>query len=784
MTPSQTYVGSSVRRLEDQRLVTGRGRYVDDLTLPGMLYAAVVRSQVAHARIRSVGKDAALAVPGVVAVYTAEDILPLIKAPIPIIECGVKQRLQEPDQLPLASTETVYEGEPIAVVLGRTREAAADGAAAADVDFDTLPAVTDLDEALVPGSPTTWADAQDNIAWDMEFEGRGDIGRAFADAAVTVRERIVQQRVAAVSIEARAVLADYRGPGQELVMWTSSQMPHFVRMYVAEGLGIPESLLRVVSPDVGGAFGAKMGPYPEEYFIPAASMLSGRPVKWTEERSENLRSTSHGRGHVFDVEASAAADGTLLGLRVVQHTDVGSHVGRTSANAVIAIGLSGGCYVWQAMHGRSVGVLTNKVWTGPYRGAGRPEATHLCERVIDLLAVELGMDPAELRRKNFIQDFPYENHYGHVYDSGAYAGALDKALEAVDYDGFRVRQEEARREGRYLGIGISSYVEIAGFGPSGLTAGNAREIGLVESAVVRVHPSGDVTISAGTHSHGQGHATSYAQLVADDLGIPIERIHLDEGDTANTPFGHGTYGSRSIPVGGSAIHEGCLRVMEKATRLAAHLLEVDPSDLSYADGSFAVRGTEAAVSFPDVAFAAYNANLPDGMEQGLEAVAFFDPPNFTWPFGTHVCTVEVDAQTGRTLIERYVAVDDCGTVVNPLLIEGQVHGGVLQGIAQALYEEISYDPDSGALQGGSFLDYLIPTFGERVPTEVLRTVTPTPSNPLGMKGVGEAGTIPASSAVINAVCDALSPLGIHHVDMPASPQRLWARLQPADPSPR
>ena len=777
MSVSEKYTGASVRRLEDHRFITGHGQYVDDIAASNLAYAEIVRSPVAHARILSVDVAAARLVPGVVAVYTAAEMLEHIFAPSPLIEAGVAKRLQAPPQFPIATQESVYEGEPLAVVVAETRNAAADGAAAVEVDFEVLPAVIDLDQAVVPGTPTVREDAPDNVAWDVTFPGTGDIDKAFADAAVVVKERIIQQRVAAAAMEPRVVLADFRGSGDQLTMWTSSQMPHFMRLYISEGLGIPESKFRVVSPDVGGAFGSKMGPYAEEYLVPVASKLLGRPVKWTETRSENLTSTSHGRGHVFDVEASADEDGKLLGLRIMQLSDVGAYIGRNGGNAVVAIHLAGGCYEWQAIEGRSIGVLTNKMWTGPYRGAGRPEATHLCERIIDLLAAELNMDPVELRRRNFITDFPHENQFGYTYDSGDYGQTLAHALDYVDYDAFRVEQAAARKEGRLLGVGIGSYVEISGFGPSASTAANDGEIGLVESAVVRVHPTGSVEVSAGTHSHGQGHATAFAQIAADALGVAIDRVQVHEGDTADTPFGHGTYGSRSIPVGGVAINLACEKVVAKAMRIAANLFEADQDDIEFEDGVFSVRGSGMHKSFDEIAFAAYNKNLPEGLEQGLEAVAFFDPPNFTWPFGSHVCIVEVDPETGVTKILRYVAVDDCGNVINPMIVEGQIHGGVLQGVAQALSEEISYDPDSGALIGGTFLDYLIPTIGEMVPTEVYHTVTPTPSNPLGVKGVGEAGTIASSVAVINAICDALSPLGVKHVDMPASPQRIWEAVQ-------
>ncbi|HEY9474760.1 MAG TPA: molybdopterin cofactor-binding domain-containing protein [Mycobacteriales bacterium] len=778
----QRYSGASVRRVEDRRLITGRGRYVDDIAAGNVAYAEIVRSPVPHARVVSLDTRAASQVPGVLGVFTAADVLPHVRCPMPVIEAGVSEQRNYPAQYPIAEQELVYEGEPVAIVVAENRYIVADAAALVELDVEILPAVIDLDEAVRPGSVTAHLSGPDNVAWDVTLPGRGDVDAAFAEAAVVVRERIVQQRVTAAPMESRAILADFDVSGGELTVWTSSQMPHFIRMYLAEALDVPESRLRVVSPDVGGAFGSKMGPYSEEYLLPVASKLVGRPVRWVESRTENLTVTTHGRGHVFDVEAAASRDGELLGLRVHQLSDVGAYVSRAGANAVIAVNLAGGCYRWRAVEGRSVGVLTNKMSTGPYRGAGRPEATHLCERVVDMLAAKLEMDPAELRRRNFVQEFPFENHFGLVYDSGDYGRALDEALESVGYHQFREQQRQARAQGRYLGIGIGSYVEIAGFGPSQATAANLGEVGLVESAMVRVHPSGSVSVSVGTHSHGQGHATAFAQIVADELGVDIADVHVSEGDTANTPFGHGTYGSRSIPVGGTAVCLAARKVVARARRLASHMMEAAEGDLDFRDGAFHVRGSESVSrSFKEVAFAAYSKDLPADTEQGLEAVSFFDPPNFTWPFGTHVCVVEVDSQTGVTQILRYVAVDDCGTVINPLLVEGQVHGGVLQGVGQALFEEIGYDPDTGQVMGGTFLDYLVPTIGEMVRTEVRHTRTPTPSNVLGAKGVGEAGTIASSVAVINAICDALAPFGIEHVDMPASPQRLWGLVHDRQP---
>lgn len=770
------YSGRSVTRVEDARLIRGQGQYADDMIISNIAYAHIVRSPVPHAMIRSIDTSAARALPGVLGVYTGHDVVLELHALLPVIEAGVPNRRQTPPQYPIAIEEAVYEGEPLAIVVAETRYLAADAAELVVVDYETLPAVSDLDAAVAEGSPPAHRDAPDNIGWDISYPASGDIDAAFGGAAAVIKQRIVQQRVCAASIEGRVVLADYR---DRLTVWLSSQMPHFNRMYLAEALGLPESKVRLISPDVGGAFGSKMGPYPEDYLVPIASKLVGRPVKWTETRSENLASTSHGRGQVFDVEAAAAADGKLLAMRVHQLVDIGAYFGRTGANPVVSVQLSGGCYEWPMIEARSIGVLTNKMWTGPYRGAGRPEATHLVERVMDLLATELGMDPVEIRRRNFVRAFPHLNNFGFTYDSGDYDATLGKALEVVDYAALRREQKALRAAGHYMGIGIGCYVEISGFGPSGMTAANDSEIGLTESAVVRVHPSGAATVFAGTHSHGQGHATSFAQIAADALGIAIEDVDVVEGDTANTPFGHGTYGSRSIPVGGMAVYMACQKVVDKARAIAANLLRVNVGETIFQNGSFTATHTVASKSMKDVALAAYNRNLPEGMEQGLEATAFFDPPNFTWPFGAHVCVVDIDPGTGVTTVKRYVAVDDCGTVINPLLVQGQVHGGVLQGVAQALLEEVQYDAETGQRTGSTFLDYLIPTINEMVPTEVYHTVTPTPTNALSVKGVGEAGTVPSSVAVINAIADALAPLGIRHVEMPASPQRIWDLVRSA-----
>ena len=566
-----------------------------------------------------------------------------------------------------------------------------------------------------------------------------------------------------------------------MTIWLSSQGPHFIRLFVGGALQMPENRVRVISPDVGGGFGAKISPYAEDYLVPGAAKLTGRPVKWIETRTESMQATTHGRGQEFDVEIAAKRDGTVLGLKVTQYLDAGAYVGTFGAFQACACLLSGGCYNFKQIAARTVGVLTNKVSSDPYRGAGRPEATHLIERILDVLAREIGMDPVAIRRKNFITEFPHTNNFGLVIDSGNYEGTLARALEMVGYEDFRKEQAEALAKGRSLGLGVSTWLEICGFGPSAATAPATGGIGLVESAQVRVFPTGSVNVYVGTHSHGQGHDTTFAQIASDTLGVPYDSIELRHGDTAEgTSFGYGTYGSRSLAVGGMAIRVASQKVVSKATKLAAHMFEAAEEDVVFDQGHFYVKGSpDNRKAFGEVAFAAYGAGLPEGMEQGLESVAYFDPPNFVWPFGAHICVVEVDPTTGSVDMQKYIAVDDCGNIINPMIVEGQLHGGIVQGIAQALFEEMVYDEASGQLRSATFTDYMIPTANEIPDIQLDKTITPSPTNELGVKGIGEAGTIASSVAVINAVCDALAPLGIKHIDMPASPDRLWKQIQEA-----
>ena len=773
-----TMIGAKIHRREDPRLVSGHGRYVDDLVRPGMVHMAVVRSPVAHAKIKSIDVAAAKKAPGVSAVFTFADFKDHIAGGLPVSASFVADKKQVPNQFPIAHDEVVYQGEPVAVVLADERYQAADAAALVDIEYDALPAVMDIEKAMEASSPKVHSGAPDNIGWELTYAPENP--DVMKEADVVVKERILQQRLFPIAMEGRGVVAEYDNFDKRLTLWTSSQIPHFVRLFVGTACGLAESQVRVIAgPDVGGGFGSKIRPYPEEYLAVVASKLAGRPVKWIESRTENLTATTHGRGQFFDIEVGAKKDGTLVALNVTQYLDIGAYQGVFGAFQAVACLLAGGAYKWKHIASRTVGVLTNKTSTDPYRGAGRPEATHLVERAMDLVAREIGMDPAELRRKNFPTEFPFTNNFGLSYDSGDYGKSLDKAMQLANYKDLRREQEALRKQGRYLGIGLSTWIEICGLGPSAATA-PAAGVALVESSQVRIHPTGGVSVYVGTHSHGQSHDTTFAQIVADTLGVPYDSVELRHGDTAEGPaMGYGTYGSRSLAVGGMSIVKSCHKVVEKGRKLAAHVLEAAEEDIVFEQGTFHVKGSpDKSKTLGEIAFASYGAGLPDGMEQGLEAVSYFDPPNFTWPFGAHIAVVEIDADTGAVDLRKYVAVDDCGNIINPMIVDGQIHGGIVQGIAQALYEEVVYD-DDGNLRSGTLTDYLVPTANEMPEFVLDRTITPSPTNELGVKGIGEAGTIASSAAVINAICDALSPFGINHVDMPASPDRLWKMMKEA-----
>ncbi|HEU4641569.1 MAG TPA: molybdopterin cofactor-binding domain-containing protein [Gemmatimonadaceae bacterium] len=776
-------IGSSVRRREDPRFITGKGQYTDDITLPGTTYASFVRSPYAHARITAIDADAARALPGVRAVFTGKD---LADGGVNAIPTGwLLPDLRTTDRRAIAIDRARYVGEAVAVVIADTPAGAADAAELVRVDYEELPAVASAMEALRPGAPLVHDDVPGNLCFQWALGDAERTDAAIRGAATVVRHRIVNQRLIPVAIEPRASLASHNAATDELTLWVTSQNPHVHRLIMgAFVLGIPEHKFRVISPDVGGGFGSKIFIYPEEVVVAWATRRIGAPVKWTAERRESFMTDAHGRDHVSDVEMAFDAGGRIVALRVSTVANLGAHLSLFApAIPTYLYGtLLSGVYEIPAIHVSVRGVLTHTTPVDAYRGAGRPEACYLLERTMDVAARRLGADPAELRRRNFIppERFPYQTAVALVYDSGNYVPALARALEMVGYDRLRAEQAEGRTRGRYLGIGISCYIEACGLAPSQVVGSLGAQAGLWESATVRVHPTGKVTVFTGSHSHGQGHETTFAQLVADELGVTLDDVEVVHGDTGRVPFGMGTYGSRSGAVGGTAIHMSLEKIREKGKRLAAHLLEAAPEDMEFAGGKFFVKGSpDRARSFAEVSLAAYLAHsMPAGMEPGLDATSFYDPANFTFPFGTHIAVVEVDVDTGRTTVLRYVAVDDVGNVINPMIVEGQLHGGVAQGTAQALWEGAVYD-ESGQLLTGSLMDYGVPKADMLPSYETDRTVTPSPVNPLGIKGAGEAGTIASTPAVANAVIDALAPFGITHIDIPLTPARVWQAVRDA-----
>ncbi|MCS7172969.1 MAG: xanthine dehydrogenase family protein molybdopterin-binding subunit [Armatimonadetes bacterium] len=774
--------GARIRRREDPRLITGLATYTDDVVLPRMCYVAFVRSPHAHARIRRIDTSRAKAAPGVVEVLTGADLEGKVQ-PIPCGWLVPGCDLKTPPHPALAKEKVRYVGDAVAVVVAESRAQAYDAAGLVDVEYEVLPAVVDMEQAL-RGEVLVHEDVPQNRALLWALKG-GNFEAAVREPGVrVVRQRLINQRLIPTAMEPRAAVAQYNPVTGELTLWNTSQAPHIVRVLLSGTLGIPEHRIRVIAPEVGGGFGSKIPFYPEEAVVAYLATRLGRPVKWTETRRENYLGTIHGRDHVTDAEIAVRPDGTIVGLRVRTLANLGAYLS-TAAPAIptLLYGLMlSGVYRIPNIECEVTGVFTNTTPTDAYRGAGRPEATYVVERMVDLAALELGMDPVEFRRKNFIPKdaFPYATPTGVVYDSGNYEAALNRALEILDYAKARSQQEEARRQGRLVGIGFSTYVEVTGAGPSKIAGATGFQGGLWESAGVRFYPTGKVTVFTGTSPHGQGEETTFAQIVSQELGVPLDDIEVIHGDTDAIAMGWGTYGSRTTPVGGTAVYLAAQRVKEKAMRIAAHQLEVAVEDLVFENGRFHVRGApERAITIQEVARQAYFAwNLPEGMEPGLEAQANWDPSNFVFPFGAHVCMVEVDPETGQVRFLRYIAVDDCGRVINPLLVDGQVHGGIVQGVAQALWEFAGYD-ENGNLLTASLADYAIPKASWLPWFEADRTETPSPVNPLGVKGVGETGTIAATPCVVNAVMDALRPLGIRHIDMPLLPERVWRAIQAA-----
>ncbi len=767
-----TMLGSPIKRREDPRLITGQATYVDDIKLPGMLHMAVLRSPYGHARINSINTDAARKYPGVVAVYTAADLKGAVgniavAVPLGKMTEGLGMRGA------LADGKVRFYGDPVAVVIADDRYTARDARDLIEVDYEPLPAAIDVEKAMQPGAPLLYEEFGTNVPMGIH-PPTDEIDKIFeqtkADGGVVVKQRLVNQRLAPAPMETRGVVADFRKFENKLTVWSSSQVPHILRNILAALVGLPQHQVRVIVPEVGGGFGCKLNIYPEEMVAAFATMKLGHPVKWIEDRSENIAATIHGRDQVDYVEVAATKEGKVTGLKVYGISDLGSYSQLFTDVIMIAFGfpVSCGAYDIPAIHLSADIVFTNKAPTDAYRGAGRPEATFIAERAMDLVARELGKDPAEIRRINFIKpdQFPYKSAAGAVYDTGNYEGALDKALQIADYQNLRAEQARKRAEGKLMGIGLSSYIEICGFGPKG-----TAPIGLYESARVRVEQSGTVMVYTGSSPHGQGEETTFAQIVAEEFSIPVENILIMHGDTDSTPEGRGTYGSRTTAVGGSAVYNAVQRLKEKMKQIASHMLEASASDVTLEDSKFFVAGSpQKAVTFADVAAVANTSNtLAPGIEPGLETTVFFEPEACVFPFGTHVCVVEVDKDTGAVEIKRFVAVDDCGRQLNPMIVEGQVHGGIAQGVGQALIEGVVYG-DDGQLLTATLTDYAMPIAPELPHFETDSTVTLTTVNPLGVKGVGEAGTIGSTPAVANAIADAL---GVAHVDMPFTPEKMW-----------
>ncbi len=776
---SGPHVGRVLRRKEDPPLVIGRGRYIDDIALPGMLWAAFVRSPEAHAKVISIDTSAATARPGIHAVYTGADTSDLA-APLPMAWVPPGVDVNNPEHWALARGVVNHVGDPVAIVIGDDRYAVNDAVEDVIVEYEPLPAVVDPEAALA-GGPLVHEALGTNKVHEWSLPG-GDVEAGFADADVIVERKIVNHRIAGAPIETRGVLADYRAGS--LTLWTSTQVPHFVRLFMALLLGLTEDHVRVIAPDVGGGFGSKLQVYGEELIACWASRKLGRPIKWIETRSENMQVTHQGRDQISQTKMGAKRDGTITAFHVKILADFGAYnMILTPLIPSLGAFVMGGCYAIPNVQTDIIGVFTNKCPTDAIRGAGRPEATHMIELTLDALAHELGMDPLEIRRKNFIpaDTFPATVATGVIYDSGDYPKTLDKLMEHVDVAAFRREQEELRAEGIYRGIGFCTYTEICGLAPSRVTgpAGVGVQAGLWESAMVRVHNTGAVTVYTGTSPHGQGLETAMAQIVADKLGVDPAIVEVIHGDTATGPEGRNTYGSRSLATGGEAVAKASDKVVAKVKAIVAAELEAAPEDIEVSGGKFSVRGSpDKGLSLAEVAGVAYIGAVPEGMEPGLEETTFYDPENFVFPFGAHACVVDVDPETGKASIVRYVAVDDCGRAVNPMLIDGQVHGGIVFGIGQALYERVHYDAD-GQLVTGTFVDYALPTAAELPSFETDRTETPSPVNSLGAKGVGEAGTIAASAAVTNAVIDALRPLGVDFINMPLSPMRIWEAIRSA-----
>jgi carbon-monoxide dehydrogenase large subunit len=794
---TEPIVGAPLKRVEDPRFITGKGRYLDDIQMTGTAHLAVLRSPYAHANIRSIDTSRAAKMPGVLAVFTGADIP---YNPLPMAwpaggVSGIRNNINSPRVL--ATDSVKWTGEGVAAVVAETPAQAQDALEAIDVDWEPLAAVVDMEKAIAAGAPQLHENAPNNIVFDWTVGDRDGTDAAIQGAEVVVRQRLVNHRLIPNPMETRGDIGLYNPGTDEYTLWISSQTPHIQRLLMsAFVMGIPENKIRCISPDVGGAFGTKIFCYADFGLVLFASkLIGGRPVKWVEGRRENYQSTIHGRDHVTWIEVAGKRDGEITGLRVKTLANMGgrlSTIGPGIPTTLYGRVLSG-CYRIPHVFCEVTGVYTNTTFVDAYRGAGRPEATYVVERAMDLFAREIGMDRAAVRRKNFIppDQFPYDNPSGLLtaangvklyVDSGNYEPALNKALVAVGYDDLDKKRAEAKGRGKLLGVGLSSYIEICGVAPSKWigAVGDGWGAAMWESANIKVHLTGKVVVTVGTQSHGQGHETTYSQIIAQELGIPIADIVIQHSDTQGTPFGYGTYGSRTSNVGSTAAIKAAGKVREKARRMAAHMLEASPDDIEVEGAEYRVRGSpEKKKTIQEIAFALDLAfDVPEGMEPYLDETAYWDTPNCTFPFGTHIAVVEVDEETGDVDLVRYVAVDDVGKKINPLIVDGQLHGGIVQGVGQALWERAVYS-DEGQLLSGSMTDYAIPRASWLPQIELDETVTPSPVNPLGVKGVGEAGAIASTAAVANAVNDALAPLGVRHVDMPFTPPTVWRAIQSA-----
>ena len=776
-------IGAALKRKEDARFLTGRGRYTDDINLPGQLYAHLLRSPVAHAALERVDTSAAEAAPGVRAVFTGPDMEGVGGIPTGwLIHSKDGSPMVEPTHPAMAIGKVRHVGEVVAIVVAETRDQARAAAALIEVDYQHLPAAASIEAARADGAPLVWDEAAGNLCYDWEVGDRAAAEAAIEGAAHVVSIDVVNQRLIPNAIEPRAAIASFDPTSDVYTLYTTSQNPHLVRLLLgAFVLGLPEHKLRIVAPDVGGGFGSKIPHYAEEAILTWTAGQLGRPVKWTSDRSEAFISDTQGRDHISTATLGLDEDGGFVGLKVSTQANLGAYLSTfaTCVPTYLYGILFAGPYTTPAIYVEVEGVFTNTVPVDALRGAGRPEATYLLERLVDKAAAATGIDRVDIRRRNFIREFPYQTPVALQYDQGDYDATLDLALSAADWDGFEARRAEAASRGKLRGIGISTFLEACGIAPSAVVGSLGARAGLYEVGSVRVHPTGSVSVFTGTHSHGQGHETTFAQIVAETLGVDFEAVDVVHGDTNAIPFGMGTYGSRSLAVGGTAIYNAVQKVIAKGRKIAAHLLEASEEDIEFADGNFTVAGTDRSKSIGEVALTAYVPhNYPEGLEPGLEETAFYDPLNFTFPAGTHIAEVEVDPETGQVELVSVTGADDVGRIINPMIVNGQLHGGLAHGIGQALLEHCEYDAE-GQLVTGSYMSYTMPRAGDLPSFNINHNTTHCTHNPLGVKGVGEVGSIGVPPAVINAVVDALSPLGVTHIEMPATSERVWQAIQAA-----